>query len=191
MNMYELLYQYFKEKTNIDRDRFNEFSDYFKPSQTSNKEFLLRIGKVCKFNYFVNKGCLRIFSLNEAGDEMTRYFTFEGKFGTALSSFIEQKPSFEFIQSVEKSDILMISRKDFYMLVDAFPEVNIIYRDILEMAYVTSQKRIYGLQGHTALERLKWLIAYQPKILSKLSNKVIASYLGVTPYTLSRLKSQL
>ncbi|MES2486135.1 MAG: Crp/Fnr family transcriptional regulator, partial [Bacteroidota bacterium] len=68
---------------------------------------------------------------------------------------------------------------------------NFIYRDILEMAYITSQKRIYGLQGGSALERLKWLMQYQPMVLSRLSNKVVASYLGITPYTLSRLKTDI
>ena len=66
-----------------------------------------------------------------------------------------------------------------------------MYRHILEMAYIMSQERIYGFQGQSALERLKWLMDHEPKILSKLSNKVIASFLGVTPYTLSRLKSEI
>jgi hypothetical protein len=85
----------------------------------------------------------------------------------------------------------MISRQDFFHLVNTVPQINTIYRDILEMAYVTSQKRIYGLQGKSALEQLKWLMEYQPKILSRLSSKQVASYLGITPFTLSRLKSQL
>jgi CRP-like cAMP-binding protein len=189
--MYNLLYQYFQEKTDIDHKVFSSFSHYFKPRQSKRNEVLLRKGEVCKFNLFVNTGCVRIFTINEEGQELTRYFTFEGKFGTALSSLIEQQPSFEYIQSVEKSQLLIISRQDFFQLVDTIPQVNYVYRDILEMAYITSQKRIYGLQGQSALDRLKWLVNYQPKILSRLSNKVIASYLGVTPYTLSRLKAEL
>lgn len=189
--MHELLYNYFASKTEIDRETFTKFYHYFKPKSVKRNEFLLMEGEVCRFNFFVNKGCLRIFSINEKGQELTRYFAFESKFGTALTSFIEKKPSFEFIQAIERSEILMISRPDFYYLVNTVPEVNFIYRDILEMAYITSQKRIYDFQGQNALERLNWLMKYQPKILSRLSNKVVASYLGVTPYTLSRLKKEL
>ena len=189
--MYDLLLRYFRSKTQITKELFDGFCHYFKPKGVKRNEFLLMEGEVCHFNFFVNKGCLRIFAMNEEAQENTRYFAFEGKFGTALSSFIEQKPSLEYIQAVEHSEVLVISRNDFYHLVNTIPQVNYIYRDILEMAYITSQQRIYGLQGQSALERLKWLMEYQPRILTRLSNKVIASYLGVTPYTLSRLKAEL
>ncbi|MEQ9221542.1 MAG: Crp/Fnr family transcriptional regulator [Cyclobacteriaceae bacterium] len=189
--MYDLLFKYFQSKVNIDQDQFDVLAPQFKRFDTKRNEFLLRRGEICKYNYFVNEGCLRFFTTNKEGQQMTRYFAFPGKFGTSLASFIELEPSFEYIQSVEQSQILAISRQDFFELVDSNPVINKIYRDILEMAYITSQKRIYGLQGDTALDRLKWLMEYQPKILSKLSNKVIASYLGVTPYTLSRLKTEL
>lgn len=189
--MYQKLHTYFKERTDIDPDTFDEICKYFNPRKTKRDEFLLFEGEVCRFNIFVNSGCVRLYTTNEDGQELTRYFAFEGKFGTALTSLIEQEPSFEYVQSVEESELLVISRENFYQLVNTVPQVNYIYRDILESAYVTSQKRIYGLQGDTALDRLKWLLNYQPNIFTRLSNKVIASYLGVTPYTLSRLKREL
>ena len=189
--MYELLFKYLQTKTGISEKTFSEFSQYFKARKVKKSEIILREGEICRYNYFVNNGCLKFYSINDEGHQLTRYFAFEGKFGTALSSLIDQKPSFEYIQAIEKSELLMISRQDFFQLVNTVPQINTIYRDILEMAYVTSQKRIYGLQGKTALEQLKWLMEYQPKILSRLSNKEIASYLGITPFTLSRLKSQL
>ena len=189
--MYDLLFKYFQTKIEIDQKTFEQFCHCFKPKKAKRNEYLLMNGDVCDFNIFVNKGCLRFYSTNDDAQELTRYFAFEGKFGTALASFIEQKPSLEFIQVIEKSELLIISRQNFLHLVNTVPQVNFVYRDLLEMAYVTSQERIYGFQGQSALERLKWLMAYQPSILSRLSNKVIASYLGVTPYTLSRLKAEL
>ncbi len=189
--MHEILYPYFKEKTAIDRETFDAFSHFFEPRNTRRNEILLSEGEICRFNLFVNQGCVRFFSNNDEGIEQTRYFAFEGKFGTALSSLINQEPSNETIQSVEPSEVLIISRTDFYHLVETIPKVNFIYRDILEMAYTTSQKRIYHLQGDSALDRLKWLMEYRPMIMTRLSNKLIASYLGITPYTLSRLKARL
>ncbi|MDX2072229.1 MAG: Crp/Fnr family transcriptional regulator [Haliscomenobacter sp.] len=189
--MHQLLYEYINAKIAIDQETFSGICTYFKPKSVKRNEFLLLEGDVCPFNIFVNKGCLRFYYINSEGKEVTRYFAFEGKFGTALSSLIEQKPSTEFIQAVEKSELLVISRQNFYKLVSTVPQINFIYRDILEMAYITSQRRIFDLQGQNALERLKWLMDYQPRILSRLSNKIVATYLGVTPYTLSRLKSEL
>lgn len=189
--MHELLYKYIQTKINIDRTTFDSFCHVFKLKKVKKNEFLLVEGENCTFNIFVNKGCLRFYSIVSDGRELTRYFAFEGKFGTALSSLIDQKPSIEFVQALEKSELLVISRQDFFHLVETVPQINYIYRDILEMAYITSQKRIFDLQGREAIQRLKWLMEYQPRILSRLSNKVVASYLGITPYTLSRLKAGL
>jgi CRP-like cAMP-binding protein len=168
-----------------------KIKDYFKAKTLKKNEHLLRLGETCRYCYFVNAGCLRFYTVNEEGQELTRYFGFENKFATSFTSFISQKPSQENIQSIIKSEVLMISRRDFYHLVDTVSEVNLVYRRILEMAYIMSQERIYGFQGHSALERLKWLLDREPRILSILSNKVVASYLGVTQYTLSRLKAEI
>lgn len=189
--MYDQLFEYLQSKMKIDKETFSQCCPYFHYKKIRKNEHLLMEGDICKHNYFVNNGCLRVYAVNEEGLESTRYFAFENKFGTALSSFIEQKPSFEFIQAIEHSEILIITRQDFFHLVNTVPQMNFIYRDILEMAYITSQKRIYNFQRESALERLKWLMEYQPMILSRLSNKVVASYLGITPYTLSRLKAEL
>ena len=189
--MYEQLHDYFVEKTAISEKQFDNIKGHFKLKTLRRNDYLLQAGETCKHNYFVNSGCIRFFTINEEGQELTRYFSFENKFATAFTSFISQKPAIENMQSILKSEVLVIVRKDFYHLVDTVPEVNRVYRYALEMAYIMSQERIYGFQGQSALERLKWLMDHQPKILSKLSSKVIASFLGVTPYTLSRLKSEI
>jgi CRP-like cAMP-binding protein len=189
--MYKQLHQYFIERTNISEEQFLNIKDYFKHRSLKRNEFLLHVGETCKYNYFVNAGCLRFFTINEEGQELTRYFSFENRFATSMASFIKELPSIEYMQSIMKSEVLVISRQDYYHLVETTPEVNYVYRHMLEMAYIMSQERIYGFQGQSALERLKWLMDQEPKILSKLSNKVIASYLGVTPYTLSRLKAEI
>lgn len=189
--VYFKLYDYLCNRTKVEEDTFLQYCHYFKPRNFKRNETILHQNNTCNFNFFVNEGCLRFYSYNEEGKELTRYFAFENKFGTSLASLISQEPSNENIQAVEKSEVLQISRQDFFMLVETFPEINLVYRDILEMAYITTTKRIYNLQGESALDRLKWLMDYQPFILARLSNKMVASYLGITPYTLSRLKANL
>ena len=189
--MFELLHQYFINRTTIDNDTFERISKNFVPVKVKRDEMLLLQGQICKHYYFVNTGCIRLFTINDEGQEATRYFAFEGSFGSALPSLIQQKPAFEFVQAIEKSELLAIERDAFFQLVDDVPQVAFIYRQILEAAFITAQERIYGFQGLTALDKLKWLLRYQPKIFTRLSNKMIASFLGVTPFTLSRLKAQL
>lgn len=164
---------------------------YFIEKSFRRNEYVLSEGEVCKHNYFVVSGCMRLFTINKEGIENTRYFAFEGKFGTCFTSLITGMPAFEYIQSLEKTTVLSIHKDDFYHLVDTEPCVNKVYRNILESAYITTQKRIYDFQGADSLQRIQWLMKHQPKILSRLSNKVVASYLGITPYTLSRLKAKL
>ena len=181
------LFQYIQSKTRLDDSAMERIGACFSCKKLKRNEHLLIEGNVCRYNYFVN----RFYSINEQGQELIRYFAFEGKFGTALSSFIEEQSATENIQAIEKTEVLAIARTDFYHLVDTMSAMNAIYRDVLEMAYVTSQQRIYDFQGQPALERLKWLLQYQPNALTRLPSKMVAAYLGVTPYTLSRLKAEL
>jgi CRP-like cAMP-binding protein len=190
-NMYEQLGQYFKGRTIIDELTLEYIFSHFTFLKTKRNQILLREGDICKAYYFVNKGCLRLFTYNSEGTEATRYFAFEGAFGTALPSLIDQTPAFEFVQTIENSALLQISRDSFFHLVDTVPQFARVYRQILERGFITAQKRIYGFQGFDALEKVKWVMNYQPDFLVRVSNKMAASYLGISPATLSRIKSKL
>ena len=189
--MEEKLRQYFKTRPIIDEPTLDHICSHFTLLATKRNQILLREGDICKDYYFVNKGCLRLFTYNSEGVETTRHFAFEGAFGTALPSFIQQTPAFEFVQTIEASELLKISRESFYHLVDTVPQVAKVYRQILEMGFITAQKRIYGFQGFDAMEKVKWVMNYQPDFLVRVSNKMAASYLGLTPSTLSRIKAKL
>jgi CRP-like cAMP-binding protein len=189
--MHTLLKNYFKELTEINAEKLASLSPYFKEKIVKKNTFLLNEGDVCKFIYFVISGSLRLYSVNADGLENTRYIAFEGKFGSSFTSLITGNPSIEYIQSLEKSILLEIKKDDFFYLVENEPSVNKIYRNILESAYITTQKRIYDLQGVDSLNRLKWLLEQQPHVFDRISNKIISSYLGITPYTMSRLIKKL
>ena len=132
-----------------------------------------------------------MFPTSKEGNESSRYFAFEGNFATALSSFIDQQPAKEFLQTIEKSVLLCISRTDFYYLVDHVPAFSKIYREIQELEFIMAQKSIYGFQGFDAMDKVQWIIEYQPQLLLRVSNKMVASYLGMSPATLSQAKAKL
>lgn len=191
MSPLDLLYRYMHARTGLSEQEFEPIAACFQPCSYKTNQYLLREGEVCQHNYFVTKGSFRMFQVNAEGMELTRYFAFENKFGTNLTSLIEGSHSIENLQAIEPLEVLKISKKDFFDLVDSNPAINKIYRNILENAYITSQKRIYDLQGMAALDRLRWLLEQYPMILTRIPSRMIASYLGITPYTLSRLKAQL
>ena len=189
--IYQPLATYLVRKYEIDEEKLKRILSCFKAVKVTRNEILISYNEVCRTYYFINSGCLRLFTVNNAGIETSRYFAFEGMFATALPSFIDQKPALEYLQAIEKSELLAISRKDFFQLVDTTSEFSNIYREILEIGFVNAQKRIYGFQGFDALEKVKWVIASQPNFLLRVSNKMAASYLGISPSTLSRAKSRL
>lgn len=189
--MYQILKKFIKERNEIDEDILNEICSYFKLRKTKRNEILLDYHELAKHYYFINKGIIRLFTISKDGIENTRYFAFEENFVTALPSFIDQQPAEEYLQTIEQSELLYISRADFYHLVNTIPQFAKIYLEILELGFIMAQKRIYGFQGFDALEKVKWVIKYQPKLLLHVSNKMVASYLGISSSTLSRLKSKL
>lgn len=189
--MYTILEKFIKSKAEIDSNSLEEICSYFTLVKTKRNEILLNYDQVCDNYYFVNKGAIRLFTITKEGLEISRYFAFESNFATALPSFIDQLPAEEFLQTIEKSELLCISRSDFYYLVAKFPQFAKIYTQILELGFIVAQKRIYGFQGFDALEKVKWVIKNQPQLLLKVSNKMAASYIGISPSTLSRIKSKI
>jgi CRP-like cAMP-binding protein len=189
--MFNLLKDYITSRSQISDETLDLICSHFVPVKARRNEILIRFDEVCKGYYFVNDGCLRLFTYNIDGNETTRYFGFKGGFCTALPSFIEQTLAREYLQAISKSELLYISRSNFFHLVDTIPQFAMIYREILELGFINAQKRIYGFQGFSALEKVRWIIKFQPDFLLRLSNKMAASYLGISPSTLSRIKSRI
>jgi CRP-like cAMP-binding protein len=189
--MYELLEKVLKRKTNVDDITLKKIISYFKIIHTNRNQILLSSYEICENYYFINKGAIRLFTISKEGNENSRYFAFEEDFVTALPSFIDQKPAEEYLQTIQNSELLYISREDFYHLVNTLPQFAKLYTEILENGFIMAQKRIYGFQGFDAEEKVKWIIKHQPKLLLNVSNKMVASYLGISASTLSRIKGKI
>ncbi|ETN95286.1 Crp/Fnr family transcriptional regulator [Zhouia amylolytica] len=188
---YSILENYLKSKGDFTNNDVNYITNHFKLKKVKKKEIIIDFNQVSNAFYFVNKGALRIFTINKKGVELTRFFTFENSFCTALPSFIDQKPACEYFQAIEPSELLEITRNDFYKLVDQYSDFDKIYREILERSFINNQKRIYSFQGYAAIDKLKLLLETYPDFLIRVPNNLTASYLGISPSTLSRLKSKL
>ncbi|MBS7565463.1 Crp/Fnr family transcriptional regulator [Mucilaginibacter sp. Bleaf8] len=163
---------------------------YFKPSFHAKFDFLVNEGKVGEHMNFVVSGCLRIFFIREDGQEATRHLAFENQFATGLASFITGLPSIENIQVMEDSELLRISRKDFYYLLNIIPAWEKFYRFYLENAYINNLQIFHREITKDAEFRYKELLDRNPEVVRRLSNKIVASYLNMSPETLSRMKSK-
>lgn len=189
-DVYQQLKDYVRRHIQADDALIDLFCSRFHLKITKRNELLLQAGEVNPNMYFVNTGCLRVYMLDEQGRESTRFLVFEGRFGTAFPSFTLQEPSLAYIQSLEPSELLYISRKDFCELFDIIPGWERAYRINLEQDYIDSIKRIESLITMDALERYSMLMDNSATLIQRLPSKIIADYLGVSQETLSRLKSK-
>ncbi len=189
--MYQFLKDYLTRHTEANDQEITTFCARFKQRTTKRGEVLLEAGNVCRNMYFVNTGCLRVYLMDKAGNESTRFLIPEGRFGTAFPSFILQEPSQAYVQSIEPSEILVLTYHDFRALPDIFPAWETLYRINLERDYIDSIKRIESLITMSAKERYARLLADNPGLIQRLPSKIIADYLGISQETLSRLKSKI
>lgn len=189
--MYDQLARYIQNQIDIGADDLQTILCYFKPLKLAKNELLLRQGEPSQRTFFVGKGCLRVYFNNAEGQEATRYLAFENQFATALVSFISEEPSAEYIQAVEKTEVLCITHKDFYHLMTVVPGWDRFYRNYLEHAYVINTRRLMSFITLDARERYRQLLEQSPKVVQRLPNKLIASYLNISQETLSRLKTKI
>lgn len=151
---------------------------------------LLRVNERCNQLYFINKGLLRGYYLGD-GKEITHWFAQEDEFATSFYAFIAEKPSFETIQALEDSELVMISYQNLQSLYKKFPETERVGRIITETYYVKLEERLLSLQFKTAKERYAGLMQNKPSLLQRAPLGHIASYLGITQETLSRIRAEV
>ena len=172
-----------------DRDSHHVFSK-FQFVEIKKNTILHQQNEVCEYAYFICQGCVRTFFTNRKGEENTRYIAFEKNFVSAFSSFITQTPSLENVQTLENSKLLKIKQSDFFHLVNSHTTFSKLYLHSLEQAQVISTWRLETMLSMTARERYRDLLERMPQIILRLSNKQIASFLGITQESLSRLKTK-
>jgi CRP-like cAMP-binding protein len=186
----DALARYIENIVALSEEQMSLALSYFKPSIHSKFDILVAEGDVGQHMNFVLQGCLRIYFIREDGQEATRHFAFENQFATGLASFITGQPSLENIQVMEDSELLRISRKDFHYLLNLIPAWEKFYRYYLENAYINNLQIYQREVTKDAELRYKELLDRNPEVVRRLSNKVVASYLNMSPETLSRMKSR-
>lgn len=174
-----------------DIENLDKVLSMFKHIKTKRNEQLLQQGKVCKYVYFIAKGCLQVYVYDKEVNETTREIVLEDNWCSELLSFGSGNPATENIRTVEPSDLFAIDRQSFQTLMETVPQFDKVYKQILEASYANSVYRLNTFVSLSALERIKWLIDYRPMLMTRLSSKLIASYLGINKDVFSRLKSKL
>lgn len=186
----ERLLQHLKNFHHLSEPLQHDLENCFSKVVLPKNEFLITEGKVCRQLYFLEQGCLRGF-YNLDGKEVTHWFGFENDFVTSFHSFTTQEPAVENIQLMEGCVLWAISKETLTRLFDQYNEVERLVRIAYEKYYIRLEERFVNSQFRTATERYENLVQQAPHVLERVSLGYIASYLGISQETLSRIRGKL
>lgn len=184
-----LLFQYFKKFNTLSPKAEQAIGEISSVLWIDKNKDLQSIGHTCKTIYFINKGVARIYYFKD-GIDVTESFFFENNIIARVESLFTGKPSRKAIQILEDAEVVAINATKLFKLYDSFPEIERLFRKIFEAAYVETVNRIEGMQFHPAEERYNALLTEAPNVLMRVPLKYVASYLGITQVSLSRIRGQ-
>lgn len=181
------LFQYFSKFNPLSKEAEKAIAEISKIVTIKKNKELQPIGHTCKTIYFIKKGVARIYYF-KGGIDITERFFFEDSTIARVESLFTGKPSRKAIQILEDAEIIAIDANQLFKLYDTFPEIERLFRKIFETAYVETVNRIEGIQFHSAEERYNALLSEAPNVLMRVPLKYVASYLGITQVSLSRIR---
>lgn len=189
--MFEVLFSHIEDKVKLTDKEKHDISGFFTFKKIRRKQYILQEGDICRDMVFIQKGLLKSYRLDEKGSEHIILFGWEGWWISDFKSFLKQIPATLFIDAVKDTELLVISREAYEQLTLAVPVMNRYFRILYENSLVTKDERLISLNRFTAEEKFQRLIDYNPGMIQRVPQHLIASYLGLAPATLSRIRKRL
>ncbi len=186
--MKELLKQNIANHISLSPTELEEFCSLFKEKNCKRKTFLLREGEVCNFEGFVTKGLFRVYHIDHNGFEQILYFAPENWWITDIDSFTNQRPSQLFVDALEDSTVLLISKKDKERAYANLPMIEKLFRIMTQKTHVALQRRMIDNLSKTADQRYADFIEKYPGLFQRLTNLQMAAYLGISHEYLSKIR---
>lgn len=159
-----------------------------KSTTVEKKQFLLSAGQISRHIYFINKGLVRCYYIQEEHEVCSKFLK-EGDIIVSASSFFLQKESREYIQAIENSTLWYLSFDDLQYIYKNFPEFNVIARILSIKSYLLSEQRLIFIRMKQSSDRYSSMLEYFPELVLRVPSKYLASYLGISVETLSRIRS--
>lgn len=185
---FELILKNIGKHIDLDKEETALFQSLIKLKFITKKTFLLSAGEHCKYINYVHSGALRAFNLDKEGKEATIMFAVTDWWITDMYCFLNSKPAMTYIEALEDSCILQLSKAHFDRLLNEIPKFEKFFRILMQNAYTREQLRVIEKLSLSTEDRYDSFLSKYPHIARTLKQKQIASYLGVTPEHLSAIK---
>ncbi len=180
---------YIKRYIDISEAELELFQAHVTAEKIKKKEFLLKEGELCKSRYFISKGCLRLYYIDHKGNEQIIHFAIDNWWITDYESLINKIPSKLYIQATEDTELLVLSERNFEELCAKLPKTERFFRTILEKTYIAFQKRMEYMYSFSGEELFEHFVSSNPEFVQRVPQYMIASYLGMTPEFVSKIKA--
>jgi len=188
--MSDILINHIRKFTRLSDEEVPEVLSFFKETEVKKKENLLTEGQICRYNYFVLQGILRMFFVDEKGVEKTVQFGLEHWWLADYFSYQRRQPSAFCIQAVEASVIYSIDLQAQEQLLERFPQMERYFRMVHQTAHAASQMRLKFLYGFSREALYRQFSSSFPEFVQRIPQYLLASYLGITPEYLSELRAK-
>jgi CRP-like cAMP-binding protein len=190
--MYEALRNYINSYTSsiISDEEFEYCQQALTPRKLKKRQFLLHEGSICQHSAFIVKGAMRQYTIDNRGIEHIARFGIENWWMSDRESLIMLTPSVYNIDAVEDCDLLVSTNEQVTRLKEQSPTVMILFQQLDQRSYIANQQRIQATISLSAEERYAHLMEAYPEFVQRFPQAMIASYLGITPETLSRVRKQ-
>lgn len=189
--MYELLLRNIKQKIDLNPQEEEKLKTFFIPKKLRKKQYLLQEGEVCQYSAFVEKGMLRSYSVDKKGNEHILQFATENWWIADLYSFFSVEPSAYMIDALEDSELLLIRKEKYDEMLQTIPVMERYFRLLLQNNLIATQRRLNDKLSLSAEDLYLTLIQTCDSIPQRVPQHMIASFLGITRETLSRIRKQL
>ena len=189
--MYEMFFKKFNEKVPLVPEEVEIIKTYLTPKKLRKKQYLLQEGDVCRSIAFVEKGALREYSVDEKGNEQIIQFATEGWTISDLYSFLTSEPATYNIDAVEDAELVLINKSAHEELLSKLSKYETYIRLQVTGAYLALQKRLTAVLSLSPEERYNNLLQLYPDLVQRFPQHMIASHMGLTPETLSRIRRKL
>ncbi len=189
--MYEIFFESLKSKAGFHDEDLALVKTHLTPKKLRKKQYLLQEGDVCKNIAFVEKGALRTYTVDELGTEHILQFALEGWTISDLYSFLTGEASTYNIDALEAAELVLVSKAAHEEMLQTIPKYETYVRLQVTGAYIALQRRITSVLSLTTEERYKNFTATYPNIVQRVPQHMIASFMGLTPETLSRVRKRM
>lgn len=189
--MFDQIHKHLAKCTAFTAEEFEIFDSVLERKKVPKKTFLLQEGEVCNFEAYVVKGCIRTYYIDENGFDVTLQFAIEDWWVSDIASFYEQSPSKLFIETLEDCELLMLNPETKEELLAMVPKFERVFRLMIQRNLAVTQNRLINTISKTAQEKYLDFIERYPTIPQRVPQHYIASYLGISPEFLSKVRTKL